>query len=69
MTFEPQAVNEFLKEQQMKQDPRAWILEVIDSEMSGTGSAQDDRDAAKVADTIADYIKTLQTRIRELEQG
>ena len=53
----------------MTQDPRVWILELIDSEMSGTGSAQDDRDAAKVADTIADYIETLQARIRELEQG
>ena len=51
------------------QDPRAWILELIDREMTGTGSAQDDADAAKVADAIADYIETLQARIRELEQG
>jgi hypothetical protein len=68
MTFETCVVDSFLKEKMM-QDTRAWILELMDSEMSGTGSAQDDRDAAKVADTIADYIETLQARIRELEQG
>lgn len=48
-------------------DPRAWILELIDSEMTGTGSAQDDLDAAKVADVIADYIETLHIRIQDLE--
>ena len=38
--------------------------------MTDTGSAQDDRDAAKVADAIADHIRmTQQARIRELEQG
>ena len=56
-------------EEHTMQDPRAWILELIDREMTGTGSAQDDLDAAKVADAIADYIETLQARIRELEQG
>ena len=51
------------------QDLRAWILELIDQEITGTGTAQDDVEAAKVADTIAAYIETLLTRIGELEEG
>jgi hypothetical protein len=68
MTFETCVVDSFLKEKIM-QHTRAWIFELIYTEMTGSGTAQDDRDAAKVADTIADYIETLQARIRELEQG
>ena len=47
------------------QDPRAWILEVIDREMTGTGSAQDDLDAARVADTIATYIEKIKKQVAE----
>ena len=45
---------------------RAWIVELIDREMTGTGSAQDDLDAARVADTIAAYIEKLTKEVAEI---
>jgi hypothetical protein len=65
MTFETCVVDSFLKEQMM-QDPRAWILELIDSEMTGSGTAQDDRDAARIADAIATYIEKRTKIVAEI---
>jgi len=44
---------------------RAWIVDLIDREMTGSGSAQDDADAARIAAAIAAYIEKMTKEIAE----